>query len=601
LEAAPRPKDFDVPAGQAEKTLAEFARQAGVELIFSVDKVAGVKTNALRGRLDIPAALARLLEGTGLGFVRDEASDALAVQRMPAGKTGRGKLAPSLASAEKDSEKEAAIVLSPFTINTSKDRGYQAANTLSGVGIDTPIVKLPQTLQIANRQLIEDLGVGSGDLLAALEVASSSIVRRSFNNGDDQFMWGFRISSSARDGVPVGSTNPMGVFYDIDRVEAVKGPAATLFGQASFIGGVINYVPRMPSATRKGSAVVSVGSWGLRSGELHLTGPLTDRLRYRADFGATEKNGERAFTFWKDRFAGAAFEYDLRPGTTLLLEASHLNNARANTTTIAAGELKDGRYLEPHPLLGKTLTINTPQDRIAYDRDSLSAKLKTILPGGVAAETFVNWTDLRIDMWRSNGRVQSDGYDPVTLIAGRQAVRFQVAERAWFSRQSLQKNLSTGPFDHNLTLSVEALFRNHADAVTFYALAPLDLRNPDYSLPQFRLPNDRPENIDATRDAQPDSSGVTFNDVVSFWEKKVNVLYSLRYSAARQVDTGVSPISLPPPVPVLTKNEMMSRRYGVTFEPVENLLFYFNRGTAFVFVLQPRFHQPAVPALHRNE
>ena len=197
-----------------------------------------------------------------------------------------------------------AIELSPFMVSTAQDKGYQAANTLSGFGYDTPISKLPQTLQVANEQLLQDLGLGSNDLISAMEVASSSVVRRSFNNGDDQFMWGFRLAQSIRDGVPIGVSNPTGVMYDIERIEAIKGPAAALFGQASAVGGLLNYVPRRPSRTPKYRAELSYGSYDAKTAAIHAAGPITDKFRYRLDLGASDKSGRRKFTFYKDRFYG---------------------------------------------------------------------------------------------------------------------------------------------------------------------------------------------------------------------------------------------------------------------------------------------------------
>jgi hypothetical protein len=42
-------KVFDVPAGPAESTLRVLATQADVELVYSIDKIDGVRTNAVKG------------------------------------------------------------------------------------------------------------------------------------------------------------------------------------------------------------------------------------------------------------------------------------------------------------------------------------------------------------------------------------------------------------------------------------------------------------------------------------------------------------------------------------------------------------------------
>jgi len=58
--------DFALDAGPAARTVAEFARQANLNVLATTDDLAGVATNAVRGRLRTADALARLLAGTRL-------------------------------------------------------------------------------------------------------------------------------------------------------------------------------------------------------------------------------------------------------------------------------------------------------------------------------------------------------------------------------------------------------------------------------------------------------------------------------------------------------------------------------------------------------
>src|SRR5687767_9946226 len=53
---------------------------------------------------------------------------------------------------------EAAIVLSPFTVQTERDTGYQATSTLAGTRLNTPIRDLASGISVLTRDLITDLG-----------------------------------------------------------------------------------------------------------------------------------------------------------------------------------------------------------------------------------------------------------------------------------------------------------------------------------------------------------------------------------------------------------------------------------------------------------
>jgi outer membrane receptor protein involved in Fe transport len=65
------PREFDIPAGPAAPALTRFAQQAGVPLLFPYDLLQGRRTRALRGRLEVEAALQQLLAGSGLAAFLD--------------------------------------------------------------------------------------------------------------------------------------------------------------------------------------------------------------------------------------------------------------------------------------------------------------------------------------------------------------------------------------------------------------------------------------------------------------------------------------------------------------------------------------------------
>src|SRR5882762_3373726 len=61
-EDAPK-KSFDIPAGEAFTALKQFLRQSGEQLIYKVDSLEGVKTNAIKGDFTPRDALDRMFAG----------------------------------------------------------------------------------------------------------------------------------------------------------------------------------------------------------------------------------------------------------------------------------------------------------------------------------------------------------------------------------------------------------------------------------------------------------------------------------------------------------------------------------------------------------
>lgn len=78
------------------------------------------------------------------------------------------------------------------------------------------------------------------------------------------------------------SFSPMsrGSVLDLERVEVLKGPQGTLFGQNS-TGGAINFIAAKPTQTFKAGADFTYGRFGQADGEAFISGPVSDTLAVR--------------------------------------------------------------------------------------------------------------------------------------------------------------------------------------------------------------------------------------------------------------------------------------------------------------------------------
>ena len=74
-------KSFDLPAADAAQTLKAYSDQSGEQIVYPVERVRGVKTNAVKGEYSPREALDLMLASTGLSAVQDASTGALAVRR----------------------------------------------------------------------------------------------------------------------------------------------------------------------------------------------------------------------------------------------------------------------------------------------------------------------------------------------------------------------------------------------------------------------------------------------------------------------------------------------------------------------------------------
>jgi iron complex outermembrane receptor protein len=68
--------------------------------------------------------------------------------------------------------------------------------------------------------------------------------------------------------------------FDLERVEVLKGPQGTLFGQNS-TGGAINYIAAKPTGSFEAGGDISYGRFNQIDGNAFISGPVTDNLRFR--------------------------------------------------------------------------------------------------------------------------------------------------------------------------------------------------------------------------------------------------------------------------------------------------------------------------------
>jgi len=313
-------RNFNLPRGDAAVTLKHFATAAGTPIIYLVDRVRGATTNPVRGEFTPREALERMLADTGLIAAEDTATSAFVVSRKPTPiknepvsdpqpnpntqpmkKSLTARLAAALAvftgstlTAQTQRtpavpSPEETVVLNPFEVISTDDRGYQAANTLGATRTNTAIRDLPMQINVVTEQLMIDRALF--DLDQVVDVIPGTA--RVFNEFVPQVnIRGFDSSAAMRNGVR-GLTTPD--MTSIARVETVKGPAALLYGQTQ-PGGVINYITKNPSTRRAATVRLSAGSESLRRAELDATGPInkSKTLAYRLALSAySVEKGER--------------------------------------------------------------------------------------------------------------------------------------------------------------------------------------------------------------------------------------------------------------------------------------------------------------------
>ncbi len=114
-----------------------------------------------------------------------------------------------------------------------------------------------------------------------------------------------------------------GATLDLERVEVLKGPQGTVFGQNS-TGGLVNYIAAKPTATLHTGADVSYSRFGLFEANGFISGRLTENVNARlsagtSQGGAWQRSATRDDELGDQRFSRARLLIDATPTPGLRL------------------------------------------------------------------------------------------------------------------------------------------------------------------------------------------------------------------------------------------------------------------------------------------
>ena len=247
-------RTFDVPADAAVRSIPQFSRQAGLQIMAPADGLSGVVTPAIRGERDVRAALRELLAGTGL-VIASDAGNVIVLQRTAAGARasapsaaapGSVAAAPSGAAAAavpSEQTAEAVIVtgsrLRQFDGDSATPVAVVPAEALVGRSSNTSVGDqlsvLPQFRATFTQAASTGLGLGApGQVgLNLLDLRGMGTTRTLVLQNGRRL-----VSSSQSVAQPDTNTIPTAL---LQRVEVLTGGASAIYG-ADAIAGAVNFV-----------------------------------------------------------------------------------------------------------------------------------------------------------------------------------------------------------------------------------------------------------------------------------------------------------------------------------------------------------------------
>ena len=211
------------------------------------------------------------------------------------------------------------------TVSVTAPTGYEAGAISSATRTPTPLRDVPQAVTVVTQELIKDQLMSS--MADVVNYTPGITAHQGENNRDDLVIRGNRSSADfflngVRDDVQYYRD-----LYNLDRVEALKGPNAMIFGRGGG-GGVVNRVVKEAGFHPLRAATLQAGAYDQKRITADLDQPLTGTVAFRVN-GMLEDAGSFRSGVTLDRAAiNPTITYAPDSQTKVTIGYEHLRDTR---------------------------------------------------------------------------------------------------------------------------------------------------------------------------------------------------------------------------------------------------------------------------------
>jgi iron complex outermembrane receptor protein len=260
-----------IPAQPLGKALHALGLERGLQLVYRSEFALGVRSPEVSGDYTAGEVMTQLLSGTGLAYyyLDDKTLTIVPVSEIAPGDAGDAGAAATgnsldqallleevLVTAQKVTEmaSKTPLALGAHAGESLKERGINSVSDLQDIETSVNVGRSPAGVTLSIRGVTTTDNTSKGDQGIAFNI----------------------------DGIPVGRPREMGLaFFDLERVEVLRGPQGTLYGKSS-TGGAINLITNKPKDSFAAAASLEFGNYSARRGDGMINLPLGSQLAVRA-------------------------------------------------------------------------------------------------------------------------------------------------------------------------------------------------------------------------------------------------------------------------------------------------------------------------------
>jgi catecholate siderophore receptor len=460
-----------------------------------------------------------------------------------------------------------------------QDNGYAAKRTSTATKTDTPLRDVPQSVTVVTQELIRDQAMQN--LADVTRYVPGIGMAQGEGNRDTPV---FRGNSSTADMFVDGMRDDVQYFrdlYNIDRVEALKGPNAMIFGRGGS-GGVLNRVTKQADWSTVRELTLQLGSWNKRRIAADVGQAISDTAAFRVTGMFEDSEGYRDDYAARRWGINPTFAFAIGEATTVTLGYEHFEDERVADRGVPSEPGRFNGVRVPLAVDPSTFFGDPARSTATVDVDAFTALVEHDFANGATLRNRTRVADY--DKFYQNifpGAV--DATRTTVSIAG---YNNATQRRNVFNQTDLTWKAKTGGIGHTLLAGME-LGRQETDNfrnTAYFGAAGSTATNANVPLttPRYTGPVEfRQGATDANNHGIAKVGALYVQDQIEFspqWQAILGLRYDwfdVDFTNKRQpVGSAARQLS--------STDRLWSPRAGLIYKPVEDVSVYASYSLAYL-------------------
>lgn len=463
-------------------------------------------------------------------------------------------------------------VTAPAVSDTEPVKGYNAKKSVAATRTDTALIDTPQSITIVTQELLEDQSVQS--MSDAVRYVPGVTASQGEGNRDALNFRGAGVSTGDfyLDGIR-DDVQTYRDFYNVDRIEVLKGPNGMIFGRGAS-GGAINRVSKEAGWSPVRELTLSYGAYDHKRASIDIGDAINEVAAFRLN--AVVEDSESYRDGVEVQRHGINPTFTIRPGdrTKIVLGAEYFKDEHigdrgvpsqtSRTGTTANRGNRPFRIGDYDTFFGNARLSPNETETVAFN-----AMIEHAFENGLTVRNRTRYADY--DKFYQN--VYARG--PVSLAGTVQfgAYRDETDRENLINQTDLLYTLKLGSVEHKLLAGME-LGKQDTDNMR---ITPAGGENLAGSFSTSTYPNAVSfTNISRNRKSEADITAFYFQDQIVLspqWEAIIGLRHDKFETDHTNLMTGQK---------LDTTDNLLSPRAGLIFKPIGNLSLYANYSQTYV-------------------